>query len=132
MGGCRTTRSTRHLRSIKHERGEGVGTHPIGTVTHQALLVLLSQQAIAQALAVVTLSLHLLSLHRQLLRQAAAIIRPILRGASISVPAPSRTTSKDLWLETTLPGRISTSAPKTRADLAFLAADRRFEAGHVR
>jgi len=54
--------------------------------THQAVLVLLLQPPMAQALARVVSPPYLLPLRRQLIRQGAAIVKPILRAARKAVP----------------------------------------------
>ena len=76
----------RPLGSIEQERVRGRVSAKTRARTHQALLILLLQGTIAQALAVVTLALHLFALLGQFARQPVAIVKQTLRAASKSVP----------------------------------------------
>ena len=76
----------RHLGNIEQARVIERVTERLEAITLQALLILVLQQLMAQALAGVILSPHLSLLRRQLIRQSAAIANPILRATSKAIP----------------------------------------------
>ena len=72
---------------------ERVSTERFQAETSQALLILVSQLLMAQALARVVLALHLSFLRCQLILERSAIVQPILRDAATkAVPRLSRRT----------------------------------------
>lgn len=80
------------LGNIEQARGaESVNTiHSVSTIyteTLQALLVLIEQRLIDQALAGIRRALHVSPLRLQLGRQRVAIAGPILRATGIAVPS---------------------------------------------